>query len=75
MADNETPIVLPAQTDGAEAALTNAVQATAQAADQHIEPGSTSAVAAGQPETAAPVTTEEPDLSTAGPKGSVIATH
>jgi hypothetical protein len=68
MADNQTPIAVPGQTDDAEAALAGAVQATAQAADQHVEPGATAAVPAG------PAAPAEGD-SKGGPLGLVISTQ
>ncbi|MCC9310797.1 hypothetical protein LN042_27635 [Kitasatospora sp. RB6PN24] len=75
MADNETSIALPEQTDEAEATLAGAVQTTAQAADQHIEPDEPTTDAAHRPTVTAPTSTEEPDLSSVGPKGAIISTH
>jgi hypothetical protein len=75
MADNETSIALPGQTDEAEAALAGAVQASSQAANQHIEPGEaavpSSSGVATPAESAAP--TGKP--GTPGPLGDIISTQ
>ncbi|WP_035846930.1 hypothetical protein [Kitasatospora azatica] len=75
MADNETPIAAPEQTDELDDFLVEAVQPTAQAADQHTEPGPTPAL----PSDSTAVPTQTPlqagDGGTAQPTGSIINTH
>lgn len=51
MAENETPIALPEQTDELEGVLTGAVRPKEQAANQHIEPGETATAPADAPGT------------------------
>jgi hypothetical protein len=68
MADNETPIALPAQTDEADSILTGAVQATERPADQQVEPteGAEQAVAASA---------QPSEGGTTQPLGLIINTH
>lgn len=69
MADNNTPIALPEQTDEADNVLTSAVQATEQAGDQHVEPSNVAAT----PAPAAPA--QASGNGTVGPLGTVVASQ
>jgi hypothetical protein len=75
MADNETPIALPEQTEELDGILAGAVQPTAQAADQHIEPTATSVAPADATGAPAPAPTAVGDPGTASPTGTVINTQ
>ncbi|WP_329567221.1 hypothetical protein [Kitasatospora sp. NBC_01266] len=68
MADNNTPIALPEQTGEADSALTGAIQATGQAADQQVEPAEGT-----EPEVAAPV--QAGNGGTVQPLGEIVNTH
>ncbi|GAB2704042.1 hypothetical protein [Kitasatospora kifunensis] len=69
MADNNTPIALPEQTDEADSVLTSAVQATEQATDQHVEPHN----AAVAPAPAIPAQAGE--NGNVGPLGLVVSSQ
>ncbi|PYC72078.1 hypothetical protein C7C46_25900 [Streptomyces tateyamensis] len=69
MAENKTPITLPEQADALETVLTGVVQATSQAADQHIEPE-----IPAQP-VVAQVAQPAPAPGVPGPMGEVINTQ
>ncbi|MFE0457989.1 hypothetical protein ACFW1A_01850 [Kitasatospora sp. NPDC058965] len=75
MADNETPIALPAQSDELEGLVTGAVQATGQAADQHIEPDVPAEQAVPAVATPAETARPVPSPGTPGPLGDVINTQ
>ncbi|MFF7632589.1 hypothetical protein ACFZB9_05475 [Kitasatospora sp. NPDC008050] len=72
MADNNTPIALPEQADEADSALTSAIQATEQAADQHVESGNGAAAPVATPATKS---VQDADGGTVQPLGSVVSTH
>ncbi|WP_344444345.1 hypothetical protein [Kitasatospora nipponensis] len=72
MAENETPIALPEQTDELEAVLTGAVQAGEAAADQHVEPGETTPLAPTATPVAPAPATDQPGGGTTHPLGGIV---
>ncbi|MCX4747001.1 hypothetical protein OG455_15950 [Kitasatospora sp. NBC_01287] len=71
MADNETSIALPEQTDEVDGVLTGAVQA----ADQQVQTGSTAEPTAPQGDTPAAASSQAGGGGTAQPLGLVVNTQ